>query len=155
MENPDQIFQHQVRVERKIFVIRPVSRIATIYLLLLISLETGVRRIILPDTTQGIVGRLIVFHHPYIGLLCLVEYRFETQRHGTAIGVMVEYIFAPGIFLKLAGGTSSSRHIPSRTAFQLAHHFRFYGLRSGKLFQLVVILFDDSEDAVCFGTLME
>ena len=90
MEDFDQFLQYPVGMEGEIFVILHVSRIASIHLLVLECLELGVWSIVFPKTGERLVRRMVVFHQPDIGSFRFLEYRFEAQRYGSAIGVMTK-----------------------------------------------------------------
>ena len=77
MEDFYQILQNTIGMEREIFVIGSISRIAMIDVLVLESLEVGIRRIVFLEALVCLVCRVIVLHEPYIGILCLVEYGFK------------------------------------------------------------------------------
>ena len=121
MEDLDQILQHLVRMEGEILVILLVSRIASVYLLLLECLELRIRTIVFTHRSQGLVGRVVVLHQPDVGILRLVEHRLEAQGNGSAIRIVVECILRSGIVIQTSGGATTAWHIPSRTAFVFAY----------------------------------
>ena len=155
MEDFDEFLQDPVGMEGEIFVISLVGRIASIYLLVLVCLELGIRSIFLAKAGKRLVRRMVVFHQPEIGIFRLFEYRFKTQRHGSAIRIMAEQVIGSGILVKLAGGAATSRYIPRRTAFHFTHQFRLGALRVGYGFQFVVALFHFGKDTVRQGFLSE
>ena len=87
MEDSDQVLQHQIRTKREIFVVRLVSRIASINLFFLECLELCIRSIVFPNRGHGLVRFLVVFYQPDVGMLSLVEHRLEGEGHTSALGV--------------------------------------------------------------------
>lgn len=79
-------------MERKFFVIRDFSRIASVYIFFLKSFEIGVRCVIFFYFVIGFVFILIVFDQPEISVMSLVEHDFERKRKRAALLVPVPYI---------------------------------------------------------------
>jgi len=127
VENLYQVFQKPFRMERKFFVIRDFSRIASVYIFFLKSFEIGVRCVIFFYFVIGFVFILIVFDQPEISVMSLVEHDFERKRKRAALLVPVPYIVRTCIGKYTGHVAFTSGDVPGRTAFHFAENRRSSG----------------------------